>query len=80
MTPITAYAYAASDADESDPDPIIDDAFPSLADISTALTNVLGVPVSASYLYMDDDANATVWAINGPDNTRIASLYVELPN
>ncbi|WP_084252073.1 hypothetical protein [Mycobacterium avium] len=77
--PITAYAFLASDADESDPDPIIDDAFPSLADITTALTNVLGMPVQSSYLYMDDDMNATVWAINGPDHTRIASLYVELP-
>ncbi|WP_104151053.1 hypothetical protein [Mycobacterium intracellulare] len=77
--PITAYAYAIADADESDPDPIIDDAFPSLTDITTALTNVLGVPVQSSYLYMDDDMNATVWAINGPDGQRIASLYVELP-
>lgn len=79
-TPITAYAYAIADAEESDADPIIDDAFVSLADITTALTNVLGVPVYASYLFMDDDANATVWAINGPDHTRIASLYVELPS
>lgn len=78
--PITAYAFAIADADESDPDPIIDDAFPSLADIATALTNVLGVPVQSSYLYMDDDMNATVWGINGPDGQRIASLYVELPN
>lgn len=78
--PITAYAYAIADAEESDADPIIDDAFTSLADITTALTNVLGVPVYAVHLYMDDDMNATVWAINGPDNARIASLYVELPN
>jgi len=76
--PITAYAYAA-DTGESDDDPLFDTSFASLADITTALTNVLGVPVVPSFLYLDDDMNATVWAINGPDNTRIASLYVELP-
>lgn len=75
--PINAYAYVA-DADD-DVDPFLDDSFASLADITAALTNCLGVPVHASYLHMDDDINATVWAIEGPDHARIASLYVELP-